>query len=64
MKKNQAILDLLHKVQPNQIVIFVNSVLRCMSLYECLTEQQLSAVTIYNEMSTEERFVHLQLRIK
>ncbi|CAF3149405.1 unnamed protein product, partial [Rotaria sp. Silwood2] len=54
-EKDQALIGLLGKLEFNQIVIFVKSVSRCMSLCEFLSKENFSVVEIHHELTQEER---------
>jgi superfamily II DNA/RNA helicase len=56
-EKNRKLIDLLDKLEFNQVVIFVKSVPRCTTLCKLLTEQNFPAVEIHRGMPQEERFV-------
>ena len=57
-EKNRKLIDLLDKLEFNQVVIFVKSVPRCTALCKLLTEQNFPAVEIHRGMAQEERFVN------
>ena len=62
-EKNRKLIDLLDKLEFNQVVIFVKSVPRCTALCKLLTEQNFPAVEIHRGMAQEERYVpHLLSR--
>ncbi|CAF3496960.1 unnamed protein product [Rotaria socialis] len=54
-EKNRKLIDLLDKLEFNQVVIFVKSVPRCTALCKLLTEQNFPAVEIHRGMPQEER---------
>lgn len=54
-EKNRKLIDLLDKLEFNQVVIFVKSVPRCTALCKLLTEQNFPAVEIHRGMAQEER---------
>ncbi|CAF4117151.1 unnamed protein product, partial [Rotaria sp. Silwood2] len=54
-EKNRKLIDLLDKLEFNQVVIFVKSVQRCTALCKLLTEQNFPAVEIHRGMPQEER---------
>ena len=56
-EKNRKLIDLLDKLEFNQVVIFVKNVQRCSALCRLLTEQNFPAVEIHRGMAQEERFV-------
>jgi ERCC4-related helicase len=56
-EKNRKLIDLLDKLEFNQVVIFVKSVPRCTALCKLLTEQNFPAVEIHRGMAQEDRFV-------
>jgi superfamily II DNA/RNA helicase len=56
-KKADKLIDLLEKLEFNQVVIFVKSVPRCTALCTLLTERNFPAVEIHHEMPQEEWFV-------
>jgi len=56
-KKAGKLIDLLKKLEFNQVVIFVKSVLRCTALCSLLTERNFPADEIHREMPQEEWFV-------
>ena len=58
-EKNRKLIDLLDKLEFNQVVIFVKSIPRCTALCKLLTEQNFPAVEIHRGMAQEERFVEL-----
>jgi superfamily II DNA/RNA helicase len=58
-EKNRKLIDLLDKLEFNQVVIFVKSVPRCTALCKLLTEQNFPAVEIHRGMAQEDRSVHL-----
>jgi superfamily II DNA/RNA helicase len=58
-EKNRKLIDLLDKLEFNQVVIFVKSVPRCTALCKLLTEQNFPAVEIHRGMAQEDRFVYL-----
>jgi superfamily II DNA/RNA helicase len=51
------LIDLLDKLEFNQVVIFVKSVPRCTALCKLLTEQNFPAVEIHRGMAQEDRLV-------
>jgi ATP-dependent RNA helicase UAP56/SUB2 len=59
-EKNRKLIDLLDKLEFNQVVIFVKSVPRCTALCKLLTEQNFPAVEIHRGMDQEARFVNFQ----
>ncbi len=56
-KKAGKLIDLLEKLEFNQVVIFFKSVLRCTALCSLLTERNFPAVEIHREMPKEQWFV-------
>jgi len=54
-EKNRKLIDLLDKLEFNQLVIFVKSVSRCTKLCELLLEQNFPAVEIHRGMDQPER---------
>ena len=56
-KKGDKLIDLLEKLEFNQVVIFVKSVLHCKVLCELLTERNFPAIEIHFEMPQDEWFV-------
>lgn len=56
-EKNRRLIDLLDKLEFNQVVIFVKSVQRCSVLCKLLTEQNFPAVEIHRGMAQEDRLV-------
>ncbi|KAI0979611.1 hypothetical protein GJ496_011031 [Pomphorhynchus laevis] len=54
-EKNRKLVDLLDQLEFNQVVIFVKSVSRCITLAELLVDQNFPAITIHRGMSQEER---------
>jgi len=56
-EKNRKLIDLLDKLEFNQVVIFVKSVPRCTALCKLLTEQNFPAVEIHRGMPQEERLL-------
>ena len=54
-EKNRKLIDLLDKLEFNQVVIFVKSVQRCSALCKLLTEQNFPAVEIHRGMAQEDR---------
>jgi len=54
-EKNRRLIDLLDKLEFNQVVIFVKSVSRCTALCRLLTDQNFPAVEIHRGMAQEER---------
>ena len=59
-EKNRKLIDLLDKLEFNQVVIFVKSVPRCTALSKLLSEQNFPAVEIHRGMPQEERFEFLK----
>lgn len=57
-EKYQKVVDLLDKLEFNQIIIFVKSTSGCMSLRKFLLDQNFPAVEIHRAMAQEERFVY------
>ncbi|CAF0863233.1 unnamed protein product [Didymodactylos carnosus] len=56
-EKNRKLIDLLDKLEFNQVVIFVKSVPRCTALCKLLSEQNFPAVEIHRGMPQEERLL-------
>ncbi|CAF1380697.1 unnamed protein product, partial [Didymodactylos carnosus] len=56
-EKNRKLIDLLDKLEFNQVVIFVKSVPRCTALCKLLIEQNFPAVEIHRGMPQEERLL-------
>ncbi|CAF4325868.1 unnamed protein product [Rotaria sp. Silwood2] len=54
-QKNQKLIDLLGKLEFNQVVIFVKSISRCTALCKFLTEQGFPAIEIHREIPEEKR---------
>ena len=54
-EKNRKLIDLLDKLEFNQVVIFVKSVPRCTALCKLLVDQNFPAVEIHRGMPQEER---------
>ncbi len=59
-KKIPKLIDLLNKLEFDQVVIFVDSVSRCTVLCKFLNEQNFSAVAIHHGMPQEEWFVEFR----
>jgi superfamily II DNA/RNA helicase len=55
-EKNQKLIDLLNKLEFNQVVIFVKSVRGCATLCKLLREQNFPAIELHSAMSQQERF--------
>ena len=53
-EKNRTLLDLLDKLEFNQVVIFVKSVSRCSALCKILIEQNFPAVEIHRGMEQKD----------
>ncbi|CAF0893678.1 unnamed protein product [Rotaria sp. Silwood1] len=56
-QKNQKLIDLLGKLEFNQVAIFVKSVSRCTTLCKFLIEQGFPAIEIHREISKEKHLV-------
>ncbi|CAH0713421.1 unnamed protein product, partial [Brenthis ino] len=54
-KKNKELLDLLHMLSFQRMVIFVKSVQRCITLLQLLTERKIPAIGIHKNMTQDER---------
>ncbi|XP_060069736.1 spliceosome RNA helicase Ddx39b-like [Ylistrum balloti] len=54
-EKNRQLMTLLDALEFNQVIIFVKSVQRCMTLAQLLLEQNFPAITIHSAMKQEER---------
>ena len=54
-EKNRKLIDLLDKLEFNQVVIFVKSVPRCTALCKLLIDQNFPAVEIHRGMAQEDR---------
>lgn len=54
-EKNQKLFDILDSVQFNQVIIFVNSILRCEALSDMLTKNNFPSVAIHSNLPQEER---------
>ena len=54
-EKNKKLLDILDKIQFNQVIIFVNNILRCDTLRDIIHKNGFPSVAIHAELSQEER---------
>ena len=53
--KNKKLFDILDNVQFNQVIIFVNSIIRCETLSEMLTLHNFPSIAIHASLPQEER---------
>ena len=54
-EKNKKLFDILDSVQFNQVIIFVNSILRCETLSDMLTKHNFPSIAIHASLPQEER---------
>ena len=54
-EKNKKLFDILDNVQFNQVIIFVNSIIRCEALSEMLTKHNFPSISIHASLPMEER---------
>ena len=54
-EKNTKLFDILDNVQFNQVIIFVNSILRCETLSDMLTQNNFPSIAIHASLPQEER---------
>jgi len=54
-EKNKKLLDVIDKVQFNQVIIFVNNIQRCEALSDILTQNGIPSIAIHADLPQEER---------
>ena len=60
-EKNKKLFDILDLIQFNQVIIFVNSIQRCIALKEILNNNNFPAIAIHAELPQEERIKQFDL---
>ena len=54
-EKNKKLLDVIDKVQFNQVIIFVNNIQRCEALCDILNQNSIPSIAIHADLPQEER---------